>query len=196
VKTAGGWGRTLGEAPQDIIQENRKAQREKTFLRYLFPIAESALHVAAIMIFVTEVFEHLIPDPVLIYKVQMHIVPSLMVEIVELENPSNAPLFPLKGIWTIDPPNPSILLQADPTAPPSEITTTPKTRVLTLTEQIFNKIYVAVVQAILLVELAREFVVPNAAFSAYVLLVNIIMFAMMLLSYVLIVPRFARACIA
>jgi hypothetical protein len=108
-------------------------RRRRSLLRYAFPIGEATLYVVAIFGFVFGVIERLIPEPALLYRIQTHNVPNLMMEIVELENTSNTPLFPLKAIWTIDSPNPSILLRAERTAPTSDIAVTTRTRTITLT---------------------------------------------------------------
>lgn len=64
------------------------------------------------------------------------------------------------------------------------------------TEQSFNKIYVSVVQLLLFVELVREAVISGPAPTTYVVIVNIILLGVAMFSYLLIIPRFVRSCMA
>jgi CDP-diacylglycerol--glycerol-3-phosphate 3-phosphatidyltransferase len=64
------------------------------------------------------------------------------------------------------------------------------------TEHSFNKIYVSAVQLLLFVELVREAVVSEPAPTTYVVAVNIILLGIALFSYLLIIPRLVRSCIA
>jgi hypothetical protein len=121
----------LADAPPDI-SASVAARREKSFARYAIPTIEGVLHVMTILIFVFEIIERILPEPALLYRVQSHNVPYLMLEIVEIENTSNAPLFPLTAAWKIDPPNPAVSLQTEATAPSSQITATPQSRTITL----------------------------------------------------------------
>jgi phosphatidylglycerophosphate synthase len=64
------------------------------------------------------------------------------------------------------------------------------------TEQLFNKVYVSVVQLLLLIELGREAVASAPAPTTYVVIVNIILFGIAMFSYLLIIPRLVRTCVA